>query len=156
MYLAGRWLVWLGVGHVRDQHHFCLFAIWGRSLYPCHMSFTVRSTFSVTLAVCMTCILETQNYWSISLPSPLMEADFAFVKEMYCAWTTMCMQVCSWMFPFWMCILIYAVWELQWTVMRHETYVVTYTVCTKAQSHFSALSYFHLLLLLNWSVHKKI
>lgn len=113
-------------------------------------------TFSVTLAVCMTCILETPNYWSISLPSPLMEADFAFVKEMCCAWKAMCMQVCSWMFPLRMYILIYAVWELQWTVMHHETYVVTYTLCTKAQSHFSVSSYFHSLLILNWLVNKKI
>jgi hypothetical protein len=87
--------------------------------------YSIRSTFSVTLAVCMTHVLQTQNYWYISLPSPLKEADFAFVKKMYCAWMTMCMQVCSWMFSLWMCILIYAVWELQRTIMFSETYVVT-------------------------------
>jgi hypothetical protein len=76
---------------------------YGAQPYIPVMSFTISLTFSVTLAVCMTHILETQIYWSSSLPSPLMEADFAFVKEMYCAWMTMCMQVCSECFHYYEC-----------------------------------------------------
>jgi hypothetical protein len=94
VHLAGRWLVWLGMDMLEiNTISTCL----PYEAHPCIpvMCHSPSGQLSVTLAVCMTRVLETQNYWSISLPSPLMEAGYAFVKE-----SVLCMNdyVCASLF----------------------------------------------------------